>query len=59
MEPISTSTAASHHCEEPQLQNQKAILGSKSLQSDATKNVDASNTKLVEEDTLEKNIHDD
>ena len=59
MEAIGASTAASHHNEEQQLQNQKAILGSKSLQSDATKNVDASNTKLVEEDTLEKNIHDD
>merc|ERR1719361_2225487 len=43
MEPISTSTAASHHCEEPQLQNQKAILGSKLLQSETKKNVDASN----------------
>ena len=59
MEAIGASTAASHHYEESQLQNQKAILGSKSLQSDATKNEDASNTKLVEEDTLEKNIHGD
>ena len=59
MEAIGTSPAALHHNEEQPLLNQKVILGSKSLQSDATKNVDASNTKLVEEDTLEKNIHDD
>ena len=59
MEAIGTSTAALHHNEEQQLLNQKVILGSKSLQSETKKNVDASNTKLIEEDTLEKNIQDD
>ena len=59
MEAIEASTAASHHNEESQSQNQKAVVGSESLQSGAKKIVDTSTTKLVEEDTSEKNIYDD
>ena len=59
MEAIGASTAASNHNEQLQSQNQKAVVGSESLQSGTKKNVDTSTTKLVEEDTLKKNIHDD
>ena len=59
MEAICESATASNHNEESQSQNQKAVVGSESLQSGTKKNVDTSTTKLVEEDTLKKNIHDD
>ena len=59
MEAIGASATASNHNEEPQSQNQKAVIGSESLQSGTKKNVEASTTKLVEENTLKKNIQDD
>lgn len=59
MDATGASTAASHQNEESQSQNQKAVLGSESPQSGTKKNVEASTTKLVEDDTLKKNIHDD
>ena len=59
MEAIGASATASNHNEESQSQNQKAVVGSESSQSGTKKNVEASTTKLVEENTLKKNIHDD
>ena len=59
MEAIGASATASNHNEESQSQNQKAVVVSESLQSGTKQNVEPSTTKLVEEDTLKRNIHDD